>query len=235
MSDSLKPKRAASDPNGRIPGLRVSYDWVKELNPKPAINQLKRFDWKRWIAWLKYKVWFGFSKVGLGLAYVTMTAEGLAMIWPSAGMKMSRLPLFHWMANHPSMYRFTVAGVIVAPMVYIGSVYLWDRMLRLWLYGDQSVLPNSASDAAKYEPRKEKFFSGLAMILLSSEAFLFYISQTYSTFGGSKFSFTALVVTAMYIGLLVFATISTLELRNSLKQEEKRNEEQQTRRVNGKS
>ena len=99
----------------------------------------------------------------------------------------------------------------------VAVFYFTQRALKFWLYGSEK------SPAAAYQLRQEYFIAFGAIALLFIDAVLFYSAVTKGSWGGGSFSFTAVLATAAYVLVLLFAAKSTVTMNHELNQKHKGN------------
>ena len=174
--------------------------------------RIPKYNWKLLLARFKYYGWLVFTKLVLGVVYLSIVADGLKYIIPSLGMKLSKVPLFGFLDGYQLTYRHDLASAM-ALFVLLAVFWLWDQALTLWIIGKDTKY---VSDDPLFRVRRESSIYSLAIVVLSMDAILFFIALVQSNWDGSVFSFTALIATILYSSVLIFVTLVTIELRQKL-------------------
>ncbi len=158
---------------------------------------------------LKYWFWSFIVKGLLGIVYIEIIAEGLRQLVPALGQKLYKIPGLSFLQNYEETYRLDMAPIF-ALFLMISVWSLWSKVLEAWLLKE---VPDSVWDHDSYT----LFVSILAIAILGADAFLFYFAVTKAGWGGSSFSFTAIVATSAYLGVLIFVSFVSLNLTQQLK------------------
>lgn len=186
----------------------------KNGTPDPSRVELPQIDWDVMIPRLKYYGWLLFTKLALGIVYMSIIRDGLRFVLPSLATKLSRIPGLGFLNDFELGYQLDMA-VPMALFVLLAVFWLWDRTLNMWLAGE-AIPFNGRSRLPLFRLRSELFIYGMAFIVLSADSVLFYISIVRSNWGGSPISFTAMLATVLYAAVLIFVTLVALELRQKL-------------------
>ncbi|QDT43496.1 hypothetical protein Pan241w_35970 [Gimesia alba] len=155
-------------------------------------------------ALLKYCVWQIFAKGGLGIVYIAIIAEGLRQLVPTLGQKLYKLPGLTFLQDYEATYRLDIAPIF-ALFLMIAVWFLWGKVLQMWLVSDFAGPGwNSESYAM--------LVYILAFTILGADMILFYSAVTQMGWSGSSFSFSAVIATAAYVGVLIFVSFVSLNL-----------------------
>lgn len=182
--------------------------------PDTTFVELPQIDWDVMIPRLKYYGWLVFTKLALGIVYMSIIRDGLRFVLPSLATKLSRIPGLNFLNDFELGYQLDMA-VPMALFVLLAVFWLWDRALNMWLTGEDIPL-NGTNRLPLFRVRSELFVYGMAFVVLSADSVLFYISIVRSNWGGSPISFTAMLATVLYAAVLIFVTLVALELRLQL-------------------
>lgn len=199
---------------------RMARWWVQYNGGSPRFRP-PDIDWQLAIARFKYYGWIIFTKLGLGVVYLSIVREGFRYVMPVLGMKISRVPGFGFLAWFSMTYRLDLAAPM-ALFVLLAVFWLWDRSLGLWLHGHDTLFE---SDDPLFRMRREMFFYSLSVVVLLTDSILFYVGLVQNNWGQSMISFTAFIATVLYSAVLVFVTLLTLDLRQKLNIIERENHE----------
>ena len=105
------------------------------------------------------------------------------------------------------------ARAFALSFVMLAVFWLWSRVLALYMHGDDTAIQ---TDDPGLRKRRETVFYSLAATILIADGLLFYIAMTQSSWGGSSFSFTALLATVIYISVLIFVTVFANDLKEQI-------------------
>lgn len=189
-----------------VDGNRVRY------GPELPRLSMPRINWKQLVAQAKYWGWQLMTKGLLGLVYLTLVREGFVTVIPPLGLKLSKIPGLAALDNFEATYRLDLAFVL-AFFVMLAVFWLWSRVLALYMHGDDTAFQ---TDDPGFRRRREIIFYSLATAILVGDGVLFYIALTQSSWGGSYWSFTALLGTMLYVAVLIFVTIVAIDLKENV-------------------
>lgn len=189
-----------------VDGGRIRYGAELPRLKMPDMN------WRLWLERGRYWGWQLLTKGLLGIVYLTIVKEGFVTVIPVLGLKLSKVVGLSFLADYESTYRIDLA-VIMAFFVMMAVFWLWSRVLALYLHGDDTAFQ---TDDPGFRQRRETVFYSLATAVLIADGILFYIALTQSSWGGSAFSFTALVGTVLYVAILIFTTIVAIDLKENV-------------------
>jgi hypothetical protein len=153
-----------------------------------------------WIQKLLWKLVY----LPLYAIYAAIIGEGFRTLVPALGQKLWKIPGFGALKDYEFWHKMDLAP-IMASFLFVAVCWLWYDILKLWL------LREPISGAWNLDNR-EKLVVILGTVLLGGDAILFYCGVTQMGWGGSSFSFSALVATAVYIGVVIFVTYVSLNL-----------------------
>jgi hypothetical protein len=162
------------------------------------------------LARLKYWAWEILTKGILGVIYISVIAEGLRRLVPALGQRLYRLPGLGALREYEATYRLDLAPFL-AVFILIAVWYLWDEILQLWLRRecDDDESPwNRANHGL--------LIVSLGIVILGSDAVLFYIAMTQIGWQGAGFSFPALLATVAYLAVLIFVSFVSINLREAV-------------------
>lgn len=174
-----------------------------------------RFRWGRFLALLcarlKYLAWQLLAKGVLGVIYIAVISEGLRVLVPALGQKLSKLAIpGAWMlAEDEAGHRLDLAHIF-ALFLLIAVFHLWAEVIRSWLR------PDDPEDEGFDPDNYFRLVATLAVVILGADAFLFFYSVTQMGWTGGEISFTAILVTAAYVAVLIFVSFVSVNLRQQV-------------------
>jgi len=157
--------------------------------------------WALFQAHARYWMWQVGSKSILGLIYLAVISEGLRVLIPALGQKVYKLPLLSGLQNFEATYRLDLAPFF-AFFLLIAVFVLWPRIIALWM---------ADRDWSSWT-QEQRLLVCLGTAILGADAVLFYYAMAQMSWGGSALSFSALVATAAYVGVLVFVSWVSVKL-----------------------
>jgi len=197
MSESLKQTRPSSG---------TEETWYDQTS-----NYLQNVRWKRVIARLKFVLWEIGTKLILGIIYFSIISEEFRILVPVLAERIHQLPGLSGMADYDATYRLDLAHFMSIFML-IAVWYLWDRILQLWLNAEIGF-----DDLSWNQDNDISFILLLGAIILGADICLFYLAISNVSWGAATFSFTAVIATAAYLSVLLFATYISIRLRKDLR------------------
>ncbi|MCA9078109.1 MAG: hypothetical protein KDA93_23975 [Planctomycetaceae bacterium] len=159
------------------------------------------------IAKCRYVVWHIGSKVLLGLVYFSIIAEGLRQLVPTLGQRLYKLPGLSFLQDYEATYRLDLAPIF-AFFLLLAVWSLWGSLLKIWLLDD---------DSERYSDSHKLLISMLGCTILAADAYLFYTAVAQMGWSGS-FSFSAIIATTAYVGVLIFVLYVSHQLREDVDQ-----------------
>jgi hypothetical protein len=175
---------------------------------------------ERW----KYWAWTIAAKGMIALICTTIIAEGLRVMMPVLGIRMHRAPFLSFLKDYEATYRLDSA-TFVALGILLAVWAVWTAVLKKWL-GGGTLFPKSDEEKSKEEQKEDRharFIFVIACGLLCGDALLFYMGSAQMSWGGG-FSFSAVLVTAMYVGMSLYIAYVTANMKieiEKLKEEER--------------
>ncbi len=157
--------------------------------------------WKQFPALAWYWSWQIAAKFVLGLIYLAVISEGLRALAPPLGQKLYKLPFFSFLQDFEATYRLDLAPFF-AFFLLVAVFVLWRRIIEVWLSGQ---------DPSQWT-REQQLVVALGCVILGADAVLFYFAMTQMGWGASVFSFSALVASAAYVGVLIFVSWISITL-----------------------
>lgn len=176
---------------------------MQDLSPiVPAANDVDDFleRWRRLYPVFRYWAWQFVSKAILGVIYLAVISEGLRLLIPALGQKLYKLPGFGSLREFEATYRLDMAPFF-AVFLLVAVFVLWRRLLAVWL---------SERDIELWT-REERLIGVIGCVILGADAVLFYYAMAQLSWG-SSFSFSALIATAAYVGVIVFVSWMSIAL-----------------------
>ncbi len=161
------------------------------------------------LAQAKYWSWQIVSKLFLSIIYMTVISEGLRIAVPPLAQKLYKFPFLGFLRDYEETHRLD-AAFFLALFVLVATWYLWQELLHLWLQREESP------DTAPHLPRRLQLIVTIGAIILGADLAIFYLSMAKRSWGGTLFSFPALVATLGYAGVLVFFSLVSRDLRNTV-------------------
>lgn len=165
----------------------------ERLNHSPPNRSVSTWDRTQRI--LVYCAWQAVSKLFLGVIYLAVISEGLRVLIPALGQKLYKLPGLSSLQDYEATHRLDLAPFF-AVFLLVAVFVLWHRIVELWLSGEEF------SRLAK----EHQLVVGMGCMILGADAVLFYLAMTQMTWGGGGLSFSALVATGAYVGVLIFVS-----------------------------
>ena len=160
-------------------------------------------------AHLKWWAWFILTKAFLGVIYISVMADGLRTLIPALGQKLYQLPLLGELKHYEGTHRLDLAP-FMAFLIAIAVFYLWERILSFWLGAEYD-------DGPHWDSEKEgELVLKLGYVLLGADILLFYSAMTAAGWGESVFSFSALLATISYIGVMIFVSYVSIRLNRDI-------------------
>ncbi len=155
---------------------------------------------------LQYFAWRFVSVIGFAILYAFLLSEGLRLIFAATARKLHTIPFLSWMKGYEDLHRIDLAMVLAAVLMFV-ILYVWERLLELMIFEKENLLE------AANEDRESSLFLYVGIVILICDAVIFYASIVSLSWGGAKFSFTALVATAMWVGIVLVLAHLTNKLR----------------------
>lgn len=171
--------------------------------PRPRASQ-----WALAVAW--FRLWsFKPVKFLIGIGYVAVITEGLRMVVPALGIKLYRLPLLGALKEYQGWHQLDLA-IFAALLLFTLSSWIWCVLLETWLY-DREALAVAGRNSRKYE----LCMFVLGVVILFSDACLFYRAMTFVGWGGEALSYSALICTVAYLAVLVSVCAVSVSLKRN--------------------
>ena len=154
------------------------------------------------------KLWaFRAFKGFIGLGYIVIIDEGLAMVVPALGIKLYRMPFLGSLREYEGWHHLDLAFPAAA-LLFLLSSSTWCTLLEVWMYDrstDQVIVRRS--------DRYEQCLRVVGGIILVADACLFYRAMTFAGWGGDVVSATALLSTLGYVAVLVALCVNSVNLK----------------------
>lgn len=186
---------------------------IPDSQPASGANRLRgafslrRFDAQLTRAWICYWLWQIATKLVLGVIYFEVISEGLRIVVPVLGKKMHRIAGLGFFNDYEATFRLDLAHFL-SIFLMIAVFVLWRQILEIWLGAHQD-----AASPSWYADRHQVLVVALGSLILLSDALLFYFAIGELGWSGGRFSFTSLVATCAYLGVVVFASYISIVLR----------------------
>lgn len=173
------------------------------IDNTPAVARPIR--WKLIQAHVRCAAWDIASKLVLGVVYLAIISEGLRLVVPPLAQKIHKLPGLEGLNDYEATHALDLASLF--SLFLLAGVWVsWDRVLRFWL---GVPLPGHESwDSRNYQ----RFVVGLGGVMLATDGALFYAAICQMGWGSPSFSFNAVLATAAYLTVLIFATFVSINL-----------------------
>ena len=154
-----------------------------------------------------YWLWQLVSKSILGLIYFEVIAEGLRLVVPALGKDVHRIPGLGFLYEYEATHALDLAH-FMAFFLMVAVLVLWRRILELWLGA------NSPFHTADWQAQRHQVLVvTVGVLVLLCDAVLFYLALAELGWSGNHFSFTALIATGAYLGVIVFVSYISIVLR----------------------
>jgi hypothetical protein len=136
---------------------------------------------------------------------VPIIAEGERRLMPALAQKLYTLPLpfVNHMKDYEGWAKLDLAfGLSV--LLFFTVFWLWLNILR------QIAYPEKARGSEAFQ----SLVMGIGIVVVCADAILFYyaLSQRSGIFGGGAFSFGALVMTIVYVGIVLAFSLGAVHL-----------------------
>jgi hypothetical protein len=190
-SHSMTSSTSKSGTTSRYGGNRMSH---------PRVNGTLIF------ARLQYFAWRFISVIGFAILYAFLLSEGLRLIFAATARKLHTIPFLSWMKFYEDLHRIDLAMILAAVLMFV-ILYVWERLLELMIFEKENLLEAANDD------RESSLFLYVGIVILVCDAVIFYASIVSLSWGGAKFSFTALIATAMWVGIVLVLAHLTNKLR----------------------
>lgn len=162
--------------------------------------------WALILAHFRYFAWQLATKTVLGVLYFAVISEGLRLLIPSLGTKIRKLPALGWFADYEATYQLDIAHFF-AIFLLVAAWSLWGSLLRMWL------------DIDRLNPTNQILIYVMATVILTADAWLFYLGMAELNWGSDSISSVALIATAAYVVVLMFVTYVGIGLKASIRKE----------------
>lgn len=156
----------------------------------------------------KYVLWMLASKLVLGTLYLFLVSEGLRRLVPPLGQKLRTLPGLGWVADYEATYKLDLAHVFALGLMVI-TFQLWNAVLRMWMRADESSIWDNQIVAVAW------------LIIVPADALVFFTALGQWSWAGSPFSFVNVVMTAMYVAFLGYASYVSIQLKQRIAKEKR--------------
>lgn len=200
-------------PRSRVPKQNGTAEQSMRSAEVSYKRARKSMNWPLFWARVRLWAWWLITKVALAIIYVSMIRDALATLIPALAQKISRaVPGMSFLAHFEETRRLDLA-FFMAIFLLLAVVCLWHKVLSLWLYGHRE----KERSASEYRKRRETLYAVLAIIIISVDSSLFYYSMIQSGWGEAEFSWSALLATVGYLVVLLFLTLVTIQLGESVR------------------
>lgn len=161
-------------------------------NDDPEIN------WKLVRARASYWGWQVAMLLALGLVFMPIVVQGLRVGFPTLATRI--------------LGRMDMAVVIAWGLLFFVP-FFWKKILQLWLGADRIF-----DSLGRYEENHKVLVTGLGGILLFADGYAFFsaIADAGDWDSESSFSFSALMLTAGYMAMVISMSYFSLLLRARL-------------------
>jgi hypothetical protein len=200
---------ASSESPRDIPAVGADQSWTPQRTLRVAEPQGRRpFNWSLLWAWVLYILWQLLTKIALSSIYLTLIADGLQQFIPTLAQRIYKaFPALSALQDYEAWHRVTLAQP--AALILMVFVWLaWGRVLKTWASADDDVRLHDGTPK-----RQSDIFVVLAVVLLVGDCCLLYFSLVRVGWGGAAFSLSALIGTAVYAAVLVFAVLQSMSLK----------------------
>lgn len=154
------------------------------------------------------KVWaFRGCKALVGLGYIVMISEGLAMVVPALGIKLYRMPFLGSLREYEGWHNLDLAFPAAA-LLFLLSSFIWSTLLEIWIYGG-----STEQVIGRRSDRYEQCLGVVGGIILLADACLFYRAMGLAGWNGDMVSPSALLSTLAYVAVLVAICMTSVNLK----------------------
>ena len=168
-----------------------------------------------------YWIWTISTKLVVIIICQEVVASGIVSLFPEMGKRLWKVPFFAFLNDFEATHRITLAHCFsIIPV--ISTFILWSLLLSIYLA--------TASFDEKFKrfhlDRCKQVILIIGTVVIVSDAGMFCAAFSRSSWGGSKFSATAILATALYVASIAFVSLVSLFLSDDitvLKEKEKEN------------
>lgn len=154
---------------------------------------------------LKSLGWLGFALFIAAVVFLPLTADAFRTLVPSAGTKLSKLPLVGSFFNTPSFEKIDRAYV-GAIAIYLAVMTTWTRIQMMWKTDDRT-------DGERFR----MLVTTLGIVLLVADLALFYCAIAEVTWSDVKFSWIGLLLAIVYGGVLLWTASVSARIKLRIK------------------
>jgi hypothetical protein len=152
--------------------------------------------------------------VANAIVCLVLGSEGIRQMVPTLSRPLASLPLCTALEGFEETATVDIAAV-VSVILGVAVCLIWTKVIRLYLH-PSDPLPGSSVDAPQRHPQLVRL---IALLLGGADLVLFFLglanlSDTWSNDGGAVFS--AIVMTSVYAGLVLFGAYLTVLLERKL-------------------
>lgn len=148
--------------------------------------------------------WHLLTKVVLGIIYIAIIADGLRYLFPAFGMKLWKIPGFGELKNYEGTYKLDIAPFL-ALFLMIAVFTFWHLLVRMWLRREWERTEDENPYGWNGENHSILILS-VGGLTLAADLIIFYIAVVQTGWAGAVFSFTALIATVAYLGVLLYVS-----------------------------
>lgn len=140
-----------------------------------------------------------------GPVIIPIIAEGARRLMPALAQKLHTLPipLVHHLKYYEGWAKLDLAFGL-SFLLFFTVYWLWLNILRLVAYPEK----------ARGSPAFQQLVMAIGIIVVLADAILFYyaLAQRSGVFGGGVWSFGALVLTVIYVGIVLSFALGAVHL-----------------------
>lgn len=162
------------------------------------------------LARIKLLLWTVLVKLPLAVIYVVIIADGLRYLIPPLGQKLWKIPLLTFLREYEAFYRLDLAP-FMSIFILLAVWHFWDEILEI-------LLVRQTAEGEWVPDNRALLVMTVGAVILGADVCLFYIGISQSSWGGTGFSVSALLATTAYLGVLIFVSYRSLDLRLSLRE-----------------
>jgi hypothetical protein len=152
-------------------------------------------------------LWLVVAKFPFAVIYLLVISEGLRLSVPPLAQRLGKIPFLSMFRDYEATYRLDLAHIFAVGLL-VAVLWLAERALHFYLD------PNGAfKDSLWPAETLQRLVPVLCGVILGADLVLFYVGIANSGWGGARLSFTALIATVAYAGVLTFVSFVSLSLK----------------------
>ena len=158
-----------------------------------------------------YWLWTIGTKCLVILICEEVVTSGIIYLFPDMGKRLWKVAFLAFLNDYEATHRITLAHCFVIVPV-ISTFMLWSLMFQIYLAADRFD-----EKFKRFQlDRSKQVILIIGVIVIAADAGMFCASFSMSSWGGSQFSATAVLATALYVATIAFVSLVSLFLSDDL-------------------